>query len=69
MENALNADLLQVKQRDTSVLGQYDLIGFGSGIYFDKYHSLLDFTDILPMLRNKKRSFFRQLEWVSGSCR
>ncbi|HFB07075.1 MAG: hypothetical protein J7L92_03635 [Dehalococcoidia bacterium] len=70
MANALNADLLRVKQRDTSMLEQYDLIGFGSGIYFGKYHkSLLDFADILPMLRNKKRSFFRQLEWVSGSCR
>ena len=52
--NALDADLLQVKQMDASMLEQYDFIGFGSGIYFGKYHkSLLDFADTLPMLRNK----------------
>ena len=54
MANALDADLLQVKQMNASMLEQYDFIGFGSGIYFGKYHkSLLDFADTLPMLRNK----------------
>lgn len=57
--NALDADLLQVKQMDASMLEQYDFIGFGSGIYFGKYHkSLLDFADTLPMLRNKKTFIF-----------
>jgi flavodoxin len=59
MANTLDADLLQVKQADASMLEQYDLIGFGSGIYFGKHHgSLLDFVDKLPMLRNKKAFFF-----------
>jgi flavodoxin len=59
MANILDADLLQVKQASASMLEQYDLIGFGSGIYFGKHHeSLLDFVDKLPMLRNKKAFIF-----------
>jgi len=59
MANALNADLLQVEQVDENVLAQYDLIGFGSGIYFGRHHkSLLDFVDKLPVLKNKKGFIF-----------
>jgi len=59
MANILDADLLQVKQANASMLEQYDLIGFGSGIYFGKHHkSLLDFVDKLPMLKNKKAFIF-----------
>ena len=59
MANILDADLLQMKQVGASMLEQYDLIGFGSGIYFGKHHkSLLDFVDMLPMLRNKKAFIF-----------
>jgi len=57
--NILDADLLQVEQADASMLEQYDLIGFGSGIYFGKHHKiLLDFVDRLPVLRNKKAFIF-----------
>ena len=57
--NILDAALLEVKQADASMLEQYDLIGFGSGIYFGKHHeNLLDFVDKLPMLRNKKAFIF-----------
>jgi flavodoxin len=59
MANILDADLLPVEQADASMLEQYDLIGFGSGIYFGKHHeSLLDFVDKLPMIRNKKAFIF-----------
>jgi flavodoxin len=59
MANILNASLLQVKQVDASMLEQYDLIGFGSGIYFGKPHkSLLDFVDKLPLIQNKKAFIF-----------
>jgi flavodoxin len=59
MANILDAALLEVEQADASMLEQYDLIGFGSGIYFGKHHeSLLDFVDKLPMLRNKKVFIF-----------
>lgn len=59
MANTLDAVLLEVKQANAGMLEQYDLIGFGSGIYFGKHHrSLLDFVDMLPMLRNKKAFIF-----------
>lgn len=59
MAHILNADLLQVKQADAGVLEQYDLVGFGSGIYFGKHHkSLLDFVDGLPISRGKKAFIF-----------
>jgi flavodoxin len=59
MANILDATLLQVKQADANMLEQYDLIGFGSGIYFGKHHeSLLDFVDKLPVLTNKKVFIF-----------
>jgi flavodoxin len=59
MANILNADLLQVRQADASMFEKYDLIGFGSGIYFGKHHeSLLNFVNKLPMLRNKKAFIF-----------
>jgi len=59
MADILDADLLQVRQVDASMLEQYDLIGFGSGIFFGKHHkNLLDFADRLPMLRNKKAFIF-----------
>jgi flavodoxin len=59
MANILDADLLQAKQADAAKLEQYDLIGFGSGVYFGKHHaSLLDFVDRLPMVSNKKAFIF-----------
>ena len=59
MANVLDADLIQVREADATMLEQYDLIGFGSGIYFGKHHeSLLDFVDKVPLLRNKKTFTF-----------
>ena len=59
MANILDADLVQVKQADAIMLERYDLVGFGSGIYFGKHHeSLLDFVDKLPALKNKKAFIF-----------
>ena len=37
----------------------YDLVGFGSGIYFGKLHKvLLDLADKLPQVTNKKAFIF-----------
>ena len=59
MANILAADLLQLQRADANILEHYDLIGFGSGIYFGKHHErLLDFVDRLPMLKDKKVFIF-----------
>ncbi|MCK5128405.1 MAG: flavodoxin family protein [Clostridiales bacterium] len=53
----LDADLLQPGQLDADKIAEYDLIGFGSGIYSDTYHptilKLIDGTHHL----NSKRVF------------
>jgi hypothetical protein len=37
----------------------YDLVGFGSGIYFGKNHKvMLDFAEKLPKVENKKAFIF-----------
>jgi flavodoxin len=59
MASTLDAVLLQVRDTDANKLGQYDLIGFGSGIYFGRHHkSLLDFVDKLPTMKQKKAFIF-----------
>lgn len=59
MANVLDADLLRVEQVDINMLAQYDLIGFGSGVYFGRFHkSLLELVDKLPILENKKAFIF-----------
>jgi len=59
MASILDADLVQVHQVDASMLERYDLIGFGSGVYFGKHsESLLDFVDKLPVVKNKKAFIF-----------
>ncbi len=56
---ALEADSLRLPEVDVHMIRRYDLIGFGSGIYFGKHHrTLLDFVDGLPVLREKKAFVF-----------
>ena len=58
MAEILDADLLKPRKVDADALSKYDLIGFGSGIYFWKHHkSLLDLVDDLIVL-NKKAFVF-----------
>ena len=59
MAKELNADLVRTNQiKDLDVSG-YDLIGFGSGIYFGKHHiSLLNLIKDLRGLNNKKVFIF-----------
>jgi flavodoxin len=54
----LDADLKKPEQIDPNGLSDFDLIGFGSGIYFGKHHkSLLEFAKkLLPS--NKKAFIF-----------
>ncbi len=51
----LSADLLKPNKVEINTLSEYDLIGFGSGIYFGEHHkSLLNLIDKLPDLKGKK---------------
>ncbi len=59
MATVLNAKLARPDEVNISELPDYDLIGFGSGIYLGKHHrSLFDLVDKLPVLKNKKAFVF-----------
>lgn len=58
MGEILDATLIEPHKVDTKTLLGYDLIGFGSGIYFSRHHeALLELVDSLPAL-NKKSFIF-----------
>jgi flavodoxin len=55
----LDAPIKTPRQIDPEGLREYDLIGFGSGIYSAQHHgSLLDLADRLPQVRNKQAFIF-----------
>jgi flavodoxin len=55
----LDAQIKKPRQINPEELQEYDLIGFGSGIYSDKHHiSLLKLAEILPQATNKKAFIF-----------
>ena len=55
----LNAELVKVNDVDVDALSQYDLIGFGSGMYAKKPHKdLLSLVDRMPVLKKKKAFLF-----------
>ena len=55
----LDAQIKKPQQIDPDELQQYDLVGFGSGIYSDKHHrSLFDLVEKLPRVDNKKAFIF-----------
>jgi Flavodoxins len=59
MAESLNADIAKTKDVNVSTLNKYDLIGFGSGIYYSKLHkNILDFIDNLEILTNNKAFVF-----------
>lgn len=57
--NELNAEIKKPSEVKNEELNQYNLIGFGSGIFDDKHHiSLLDLVDKLPNGVGKKTFIF-----------
>jgi flavodoxin len=55
----LGAQIRTPQETGPEELQQYDLIGFGSGIYDGKHHKdLLDLADRLPSVVNKKAFLF-----------
>ena len=55
----LDAEIKTPQQVKPKELGEYDLVGFGSGIYGAKHHKyLLDLADMLPHIDKKKAFIF-----------
>ena len=55
----LDAELAKPNEANINKLSEYDLIGFGSGIFFWKHHKLLlDFVDSLEEVKNTKAFIF-----------
>jgi flavodoxin len=55
----LDAPIKTPKQINPDELQNYDLIGFGSGLYDEKHHkTLLDLADRLPQVTNKNAFLF-----------
>jgi flavodoxin len=59
MADELAADLVPVQEAQPGIILAYDLIGFGSGIYFMKHHkTLLRFVETLPHMTEKRAFVF-----------
>jgi len=57
--NTLEAEMKNTEQIEPTSISAYDLIGFGSGIYFFKHHkNLLEFVNRIPQSKNKKAFIF-----------
>ena len=55
----LNAQIIAPRQLDHGLIDEYDLIGFGSGIYDEKHHrTLLELADDLPQVSDRKAFLF-----------
>jgi flavodoxin len=59
MAGVLHADMMPPNKVTPELIGQYELVGFGSGIYFRKHHeSLFKLLDRLPVMQGKKAFLF-----------
>ncbi len=59
MADAVDADLLKYNEVDGYNVLDYDLIGFGSGIYYGKPEKkIVEFISSLPIVKNKKAFVF-----------
>jgi flavodoxin len=59
MAEELAADLVPVQEAQPGSILAFDLIGFGSGIYFMKHHkSILQFVGMLPNITGKQAFIF-----------
>ncbi len=66
MAGILGATLATPGDVDVNALGEYDLIGFGSGIFYGRYHrNMLALVDRLPSVK-KKAFLFYTCGWETG---
>ena len=55
----LKAKMVKPTEGEVNKLSEYDLIGFGSGIYMSKHHeSILQLVEKLPAVKDKKAFVF-----------
>lgn len=67
--NVLDAEIKTPQQINPEELQEYDLVGFGSGIYSAKHdESLLELADSLPQVREKK-SFLFSTAGITGESK
>jgi flavodoxin len=50
MAEVLHADVVEPEAVDPDALGDYDLVGFGSGIYFNMVHARFRLPAGLPQI-------------------
>lgn len=59
MASAIDADLLKYDEVDGYNILDYDIVGFGSGIYYGKPNKeLMEFIEKLPTVKNRKAFVF-----------
>lgn len=69
MAKTINAELATPDKVKVFELHAYDLIGFGSGIYFGRHHkALVSFVEKLPALNKKVFVFSTSGKGVAGGC-
>ncbi|WP_446897281.1 flavodoxin family protein [Clostridium sp. LBM24168] len=55
----LKADVIEAEEADIGKLNQYQLVGFGSGIFYGKFHkNILKLIDEMPRYEKKKAFIF-----------
>ena len=64
LADKLSADLKKADETDPNILLDYDLVGFGSGIYNKKHHErLFTIVDELPSVNSKNAFIFSTSGW------
>jgi flavodoxin len=59
MADTIGADILKYDEVDGYNILDYDLVGFGSGIYYGKANKdMIEFINSLPPIRNRKAFIF-----------
>ncbi len=59
ISSALNAKIISFSELDKNKIQEFDLIGFGSGVYLSKFHKgLINLIKSLPEMENKKAFLF-----------